>query len=345
MFRPRELQKRSMLTWGLTTHEDKLECFGTTQDAREALFEEAELVGTPQDTFKLLGVTYHVRADACTCAGRLIEVMRRRAKRITMAARSVSLRIALLLSLVVTLFRWLGPWQKFTQTVMTDWARIIEHAVWGGPPPTGRSRALFWCAVASPGLHPVFALAFSALMWEWRRHSSSHALQATSPGPRAASAFELLGWRVSSVGWDTPFGLVRPGWVSLKHLRFLAEQSWMRVMWESDSKVEQGLPDGLHPDFAVARRLAARGADRYLLRVVSGAAVDGRQLARLQLPANCVCGASDYDRIMPLSTALQCRGCWRKGRPMSAALLCRLSLWPFAARLHLRRLIRSSWLI
>ena len=281
---------------GLTTHEDKLECFGTTQDAREALFEEAELVGTPQDTFKLLGVTYHVRADACTCAGRLTEVMRRRAKRITMAARSVSLRIALLLSLVVTLFRWLGPWQKFTQTVMTDWARIIEHAVWGGPPPTGRSRALFWCAVASPGLHPVFALAFSALMWEWRRHSSSHALQATSPGPRAASAFELLGWRVSSVGWDTPFGLVRPGWVSLKHVRFLAEQSWMRVMWESDSKVEQGLPGGLHPDFAVARRLAARGVDRYLLRVVSGAAVDGRQLARLQLPANCVCGASDYDR-------------------------------------------------
>ena len=281
---------------GLTTHEDKLECFGTTQDAREALFEEAELVGTPQDTFKLLGVTYHVRADACTCAGRLTEVMRRRAKRITMAARSVSLRIALLLSLVVTLFRWLGPWQKFTQTVMTDWARIIEHAVWGGPPPAGRSRALFWCAVASPGLHPVFALAFSALMWEWRRHSSSHALQATSPGPRAASAFELLGWRVSSVGWDTPFGLVRPGWVSLKHVRFLAEQSWMRVMWESDSKVEQGLPDGLHPDFAVARRLAARGVDRYLLRVVSGAAVDGRQLARLQLPANCVCGASDYDR-------------------------------------------------
>ena len=70
----------------------------------------------------------------------------------------------------------------------------------------------------------------------------------------------------------------------------------MRVMWESDSKVEQGLPDGLHPDFAVARRLAARGVDRYLLRVVSGAAVDGRQLARLQLPANCVCGASDYDR-------------------------------------------------
>ena len=50
---------------GLTAQEDKLECFGTTQDAREALFEEAELVGTPQDTFKLLGVTYHVRADAC----------------------------------------------------------------------------------------------------------------------------------------------------------------------------------------------------------------------------------------------------------------------------------------
>ena len=114
---------------GLTTHEDKLECFGTTQDAREALFEEAELVGTPQDTFKLLGITYHVRADACTCAGRLTEVVRRRAKRITMAARNVSLRIALLLSLVVTLFRWLGPWQKFTQTVMTEWARIIEHAV------------------------------------------------------------------------------------------------------------------------------------------------------------------------------------------------------------------------
>ena len=120
-----------------------------------------------------------------------------------------------------------------------------------------------------------------------------------SRAPRAASAFELLRWRVSSFGWDAPFGLVRPGCVSLKHARFLAEQSWMRVMWESDSKVEQGLPEGLHPDFAVARRLAVRGVDRYLLRVVSGAAADGRQLARLQLPANCVCGASEYDRHHP----------------------------------------------
>ena len=281
---------------GLTVHRDKLESFASTQPAREALFEEAVLVGTPQDTFRLLGVTYNMRSDSCASASKVTEVMRRRAKRITMAARSVSLRIALLTSLVVSLFSWLGPWVRFAQSVTQDWARIIEHTVWGGPPPPGRSRALFWCAVAMPGLHPVFALTLAAVMWEWRRETRPHVLQASSPGPRAVQAFELLRWRAGPDGWDTPYGLVRPGWVSIKHVRWLAAQSWMRVMWEQDPKVDTAIPEGLHPDFAVARRLAAQGADRYLLRVVAGAAADGRQLARLHLPAACECGAAEFDR-------------------------------------------------
>ena len=281
---------------GLGVHGNKLESFATTQPAREALFEAADVVGTPQDTFRLLGVTYHMREDACTGATKLTEVMRRRARRITMAARSVSLRIALLTSLVVALFSWLGPWQRFTQTVMLEWARIIEHAVWGGPPSKGRSRALFWIAVASPGLHPAFALALAAVMWEWRRETRPHALHASCRGPRAAQAFELLGWRAGRHGWDTPFGLIRPGWISLRHVRWLAAQSWARVMWQDDTKVVQPLPDGFHPDFSVARRLAISGADRYLMRVVTGAAVDGRLLHRLNLQDTCACGAAQFDR-------------------------------------------------
>ena len=94
----------------LTVHRDKLESFASTQPAREAFFEEPVLVGTPQDTFRLSGVTYNMRSDSCATASQVTEVRCRRAKRITMAARSVSLRIALLTSLVVSFFSWLGPW-------------------------------------------------------------------------------------------------------------------------------------------------------------------------------------------------------------------------------------------
>ena len=91
---------------------------------------------------------------------------------------------------------------------------------------------------------------------------------------------------------------------------------------------------------------AARGVDRYLLRVLSGAAVDGRQLARLQLPANCVCGASDYDRH---HATFDCPTVpWmleKRSADERRTLVPLVPIWPFAARLHLLRLIRSSSLI
>ena len=76
-----------------------------------------------------------------------------------------------------------------------------------------RSRALFWCAIASPDLHPIFALALSALVWGWKRHSS-HALQATSPRPPTPlQPSSCWGGELALSVGTLPKG---PGWVSLR---------------------------------------------------------------------------------------------------------------------------------
>ena len=117
---------------GFSLHPDKLESFGTTQTVREELMAVADDVGTPQATFKLLGVPYNVtKAQPVATAG-ITTKLEGRCKRIQLCGQSYSIRRALLARLVIPLFRWCAPWLRHFKKLTARWAGAIERAVWGG---------------------------------------------------------------------------------------------------------------------------------------------------------------------------------------------------------------------
>ena len=94
---------------GFGLHPGKLESFGTTQCVREELLAVADDVGTPQVTFKLLGVPYNVTRSQPVATSGITSKLEGCCKRIQLCGQSYSIRRALLARLVIPLFRSVDP--------------------------------------------------------------------------------------------------------------------------------------------------------------------------------------------------------------------------------------------
>ena len=280
----------SCLGWQLHPH--KTSCFTTKKSMLAGLQQVESVLGSPSSTFTLLGIHYNLfRQGMCVDAASLTQVIRERTRKIRLAARSLFARRILLRQLVVSLFAWTGSWHRYTKAVLNHWSMLIETAVWGKQPASGRSRFLFWNSLGTPEIHPLFALQFSTIKAEWRRQCR---LKCGEPvvgkrGPRVDSVLQAWNWSISADGiWTTPEGSCPVGWCSSKHFVKIAKQAWLRNLWNEDSKTSVQLGD--FTPLLHFRQHAVGELDTYERRVVTGAAVDARLLGRLGPPLPCHCG-------------------------------------------------------
>ena len=265
---------------GIEHHPDKLACFAQSPTLRRALAPFHSLLGPATHRPVLLGVTYvfsgHRRSAP---AERLTAIITHRCRKIARAARALSMRRRLCSSLVLSLFRWSGPWHFYTKQTLSRWASHIESAILGRRPVPGRSH-LFWSTLGRPSLHPGFALHFEAL----RRGSHG-------PCPRLEAALGFLRWSSTPQGWLTPFGVLRPAWDGLRALTRFAELPWLRVLWAADPKTPGPLLPGQYPCLTAHQQLSST-RDPHQLRVLLAAAPDPRTLQRLDPSTRltCECG-------------------------------------------------------
>ena len=191
----------SCLGWQLHPH--KTSCFTTKKSMLAGLQQVESVLGSPSSTFTLLGIHYNLfRQGMCVDAASLTQVIRERTRKIRLAARSLFARRILLRQLVVSLFAWTGSWHRYTKAVLNHWSMLIETAVWGKQPASGRSRFLFWNSLGTPEIHPLFALQFATIRAEWRRQCR---LKCGEPvvgkrGPRVDSVLQAWNWSISSDG-------------------------------------------------------------------------------------------------------------------------------------------------
>ena len=282
-------------------HPDKLGSFALTARGRSALLAHRALLGEPLAQPTLLGITY-------TFGGRIVcapaeDVTRRAAHRcreIAKAARTLALRRKLSVTLVVSLFRWAGPWHRYSLADVKKWQANIEHALCGRRPPPARSGFRLWGLYGAPQVHPHFVLHYEALRHQWRvlaRH-----LTAKPPGPRPTTcprfeaALAYFAWTAHEGFWTTPFGDLTPGWDAESALHRLATASWLRLLWADDPK-SGGTPPpaGTVPTFAGSHDYADT-ADPLWRRVAL--APDARNVQRLEptQPVSCDCGAPEATR-------------------------------------------------
>eukprot|EP00438_Fugacium_kawagutii_P019508 Skav235641 [mRNA] locus=scaffold358:529290:532652:- [translate_table: standard] len=158
---------------------------------------------------------------------------------------------------------------------------------------------LFWCTVAGLSCHPAAVLDVEALQQEWRRQYS---LNAGMPVPARASSHSTavlnkLGWEISRNGmWKTPYGQIRPGWLTHAIFRRLVRLSWARCLYDDDRKTTNPLPQTREPYLGFHDSLVLEGGPVYKLRVAIAAASDARVLARRGIDAPCSCGERCPDR-------------------------------------------------
>lgn len=285
---------------GFQHHPDKLECFASHQRLRDRFSLYVSLVGPVKTEFKLLGIQYFVGSySRCADVDKLNKKLLDRCHKIRIAAKTLSLRKALVEVLVISLIKWTGPWQQYTKSTLTNWCSAIEAAIWGSAPCKGRSPYLFWCTVAGLSCHPAAALDVEALQQEWRRQYSSNA---GMPVPARASSLSTtvlkkLNWEILDNGvWSTPYGQFRPGWLTLSTFRKLARLSWARSLYDNDRKIANRLPETREPYLGFHHSLVLEGGPVYKLRVAIAAASDARVLARRGIDATCSCGERCPDR-------------------------------------------------
>ena len=122
------------------------------------MFAAADEVGIPQQTFKLLGVTYNSMRAVPIFTGAVGKELKARCKRIQLCGQSRSLRCDRLRRLLVPLFRWAAPWLRHykNQKDIQSCNSAIEHAAWGSGIPRGRSSALSWLGVVGLDLLPDY---------------------------------------------------------------------------------------------------------------------------------------------------------------------------------------------
>lgn len=287
--------------FGLSLHPDKTHAFGTTPGARQQLKHVEGRLGTVVDRFRLLGVHYYFGKP---CGGQhadLTAKIRTRCNRIGMAARLPSERRRLLRELVMTMMEWAGPWQCYRRSDIKTWTSLIERAVWGGRTVSGRSPFLFWNVLARPCLHPDYAIALSALRYEWQRTQCPTLEAARSqPPPNFAAAAVELGIAVcEGGGWRTRQGDFLPGRTSWEAVRRSTERHWREQQWKADPKTAGARLGSRTPCLAALRQLA-ENPRKEAIRAATAAAVDARALAR-QRDHNpedlvCQCGLAVPDR-------------------------------------------------
>ena len=282
----------------LTVHPDKLACWATRAPARRVLAADPELCGPLVTSFRLLGVTYRLTSGSGVVdSTRLDKVVTDRCRRIAIAARALHLRRHLLMSLVLSLVSWLGPWTTVPHLTANGWARSIEAAV--GRIVSARSRFLLWSSWARPRLHPKFALAFAAVSHELRRVGGSVPPPATVTAcPALEASLAVFAWSILPGGaWSTPFGQFAPGFVTRAVVLKVAEDSWLRLLWASDPKTDGPLQADEHFALAFHRSAAASVPSGAQRRVLHAASHDTRTLHRMGLPFHaCPCGDAQPTR-------------------------------------------------
>ena len=272
---------------GFELHPDKLSAFGSNVVKREALMEHADLLGVPQTDFVLLGVEYRLEGHQAFAAKDVTAALRTRGRRIGRVAVSTTTRARLASLLMVSKFRFRAPWTRFSKASLRDWSWQVEAAVWGGPLATGRSALLLWTFVGVD-VHPEFAVVVAVLKKEWLRLGAGGGTG--EPGPQVASALAQVGWQVRGSLFVTPLGSFDSREVTARGFLERLREAWRRVLWARDTKTAG--PLGLHrvPLLRPHRRFGRDGR-ALKLRVATGAATDGRDLARLHRQMDCQCGA------------------------------------------------------
>ena len=168
-----------------------LACFALHPELRRKLHAHTARLGPMTNRPTLLGVTYTFGGrTVCAPAAEITAKVKHRCRKIAKAATSLRLRRRLLESLVMSFFRWTGPWHRYEQAAMDKWVSQFEFALCGRQPPPGRSALLLWLALGKPGLHPAFALHYEALRHEWRRQGAAR--RTHLPGPQFSSCAGLL---------------------------------------------------------------------------------------------------------------------------------------------------------
>ena len=257
---------------GFGLHPGKLESFGTTQCVREELLAVADDVGTPQVTFKLLGVPYNVTRSQPVATSGITSKLEGRCKRTQLCGQSYSIRRALLARLVIPLFRWCAPWIRQLKKLTARWAGAIERAVWGGAIPRGRSRALSWTTLVGLQYFPDYVNAEVTVLQEHRRLLlGRHAREA----PNTRAAFSYFGWQREGDLWTCRQGSFLAGTLSAAALRRMLRRDGALRLFKADPKVKQ--EGGATCDFDLAHHLAlAAVVEGYFARVMVGGASDAR---------------------------------------------------------------------
>ena len=286
---------------GFKLHPDKLEAFATISSDHSRLANFQDCIGPVKTTFKLLGITYFVASRAqCSQDTVIRDTVVHRARKIRVVTKNLQLRKWLVNLLVISIFRWMGPWQRFPIKTLRSWGISIESAIWGRRPASGRSRYLFWTLIGGVDNHPQGALVVEALKAEWKRQTS---LQCGFAAPARMTklskiALELVQWTVLRDNvWQTPYGQIRVGFVSDAVFKQVALKSFSRVLWNTDTKVNSLLEAHQEPYLGFQSAATKEGiVDAYKLRVFMGAATDGRTLQRLGSAKQCPCGNECPDR-------------------------------------------------
>eukprot|EP00435_Cladocopium_sp_Y103_P001287 s1514_g1.t1 len=285
---------------GFALHPDKLECFALRKCDRDFLNTYTSEVGPVKLSFKLLGIQYFIGSNVlCHQDSRLHQAILTRCRKIRMVTNNIQLRKLLVQMLVVSMLRWMGPWQRFRKDTLRGWATAIETAIWGHKTPPGRSKYLFWTIVANLRCYPACALDVEAILSEWRRQVAVMTDRPSLPSTphRAAVAMQRLGWStLSNHIWSTPFGQIRVGWISDMQLSKLIRLSWARVLYNQDSKTHQSLAPRTVPYHGFHDKFVNEGKEKYSLTVLMAAATDGRILARMNNATCCTCGLPNPDR-------------------------------------------------
>ena len=279
---------------GFTLHPDKLESFATQIADKEFLQQNQAFVGPCQTSFKLLGIQYFVGSrKQCRNDEKLHKSLLERCRKIRIVTKNTELRKRLVQILVVSMLRWMGPWQRFPLKDLQTWASAVETSIWGSRIPSGRSRFLFWSCVAGMECHPKCAIDVETIKMKWRRQVcvKFNLPAPTSPTKQASKVLAEIKWTVLPNGvWSTPFGHLRLGWVADKTVVRLARRSWSRLLYDNDTKVNHPLPAHLEPYLEFSKNVIKEGGERYKQTVAVAAATDGRLLLRKEHPVHCECG-------------------------------------------------------
>lgn len=226
----------------------------------------------------------------------------RRSHRIACTGGNTASRRLMVSSMVISLFDWVGAWQRLSkETVQTLLVGIERALLW--KPFRGRNRYLMW-AFHGPSVHPGFRQDWAALAHLLRfvqRRIAGRSLSGADfwRSERLRQACDSVGWKLPASGnvVSTPFGALVIGVDSVAAVRAMAERCWLLQLQRSDPKLGAGalhrreVQTAAHRQFA---KIAPHFPGGPVLRLVLGLPMDGVMKARFsKTPEDrypCMCG-------------------------------------------------------